>query len=116
MIKKPDAEDGETQTPAIQIIKGTQSLRDKFALIKSSKNFFNLVEKGSGEVFWKIVVIKPLGGNRLCIRDEEYDINFNIQANITNAKLTSKSLENENKSTLFNLLQKIGFYSMTPNK
>ena len=40
MVKKSDVEDGNTQTPAIQIIIGIQSLRDTLELIKRSEMFF----------------------------------------------------------------------------
>ena len=60
--------------------------------------------------------IKPLRKIRISIKDEEYDINPNIQAYFTNTKLTSKPTENEDKLTVFNVLEKIGFYSITHNK
>ena len=39
IFKKSDVEDGDTQTPAIENIIGTQSLRDTLTLMKTS-NFF----------------------------------------------------------------------------
>ena len=40
IINKSDIEDGKTQTPAIEITTGTQSLRDTLSFMKRSKKFF----------------------------------------------------------------------------
>ena len=40
VLKKPDSEDGNSQTPAIQNIISTQSLRDTIAFMKRSKIVF----------------------------------------------------------------------------
>ena len=45
IVKKSDVEDGDSQTPALEIITGTQALRDTLTLMKRSKSFFKLVEK-----------------------------------------------------------------------
>ena len=55
--------------------------------MKESKNFFKLEEKVNGKIFWNKIRIKPLGDNRISIKDEEYDIKPNIQAYFTNTKL-----------------------------
>ena len=59
---------------------GTQSLRDTSAFMKKSKKFFKLLQKPNGEVFWKNELNKPLGENRIKLKEEEYDIKANIQA------------------------------------
>ena len=38
VVKKSDVEDGNTQTPAIENITGTQPLRDTLSLMKGSQN------------------------------------------------------------------------------
>ena len=43
---------------------GNQSIRDTLTLLKRSKNFFKLVKKVNGDVFWNNIPIKPLRGNR----------------------------------------------------
>ena len=45
IVKKSDVEDGNTQTPALENITGSQSLRDTLSIMKRSQNFFNIVEK-----------------------------------------------------------------------
>ena len=95
IVKKSDVEDGNTQTTAIEILTGTQSLRDTLSLMKRSKIFFKSVEKGNGDAFWNKILIKPLGENRISIIDEEYEINPNIQAFFTNTKLTTKHMNDE---------------------
>ena len=41
IVKKSDVEDGNTQTPAIENITGTQSLRDTLAFMKKIRIFLN---------------------------------------------------------------------------
>ena len=45
VFKKSDVEDGKTQTPAIQNVTGTQSLRVTLALMKRSNFFSNYLKK-----------------------------------------------------------------------
>ena len=61
----------ESQTPAIENITGTQSLRDTLTHMKGSKNFFKLEEKANGQVFWNKIPIKAIGENRISIKDQE---------------------------------------------
>ena len=48
---KSDVENENTQSPAMEIITGTQSLRDTIAVMKGSKFFFKKEEKDGGKVF-----------------------------------------------------------------
>ena len=57
LVKKSDIVDENPQTPAIENITGTQSLRDTLTLIKKSKNFFKLQENSDGKVFWNKIPI-----------------------------------------------------------
>ena len=82
--------------------------------MKKSKNFFNLTEDDDGKVYWNEVLIKPLGGTRISIKDHEYDISPDIQAYFTNTKLTTKFLDNFEKETVFEILQNVGFYDNIP--
>ena len=74
IVNKSDVEYGNTQTPAIENITGTQSLRDTLAFMMQSKNFFKLEEKPNGNVFWNDVFIKPVGENRIDIIGREYGV------------------------------------------
>ena len=51
-FRRPNAEDGNPQTPSIQNVTGTQPLRDTLTLKNRSDNFFKLVEKANGDVVW----------------------------------------------------------------
>ena len=116
IVKKSDVEDGNTQTPAIENKTGMRSLRDTLTLMKKSNFFFKLEENVNGNVFWNKIRIKPTGDNRICIKDEEYDIKPNIQAYLTNTKLTTKHMDDEDKSTIYDILKNTGFHSMRQNK
>ena len=84
--------------------------------MKGRKNFFKLEETNDGQVFWKKLPIKPLGKNRIRMKNQEYDGKPNIQKYFTNTKLTSKNMDNEDKSTVYDILKNTGFYSMKHTK
>ena len=79
--------------------------------MKENKKFFKLVEKDDGEVFWNKICFKALGDNRISIKNQEYNIKPNIQKYFTNTKLTTKNMDDEDKSTVCDLLKNTGFYS-----
>ena len=115
VLKKPDVEDRNTETPSIQNVAGTQSLLDTLTHMKKSVFFLKLVEKANGDVFWNGVHIKPLVRKRNTIMDTEYDIGSNIQEFFGRTFLTTKPMNNEVKLTVFNNLEKTSFYSKTQN-
>ena len=45
-----------------------------------------------------------------------YDIKQNIQAYFTDTKQTTKKMNDEDKSTVYDILKNIGFYSMRHKK
>ena len=116
LVKKSDVEDGNTQTPAIENTSTSQSLRDTLSFMKESKKFFKLEQTDKDKVFWNKNPIKPLGENRISIKDHEYDIKPNIQAYFTNTKQTTKNMDDEDKLTVYDILKKTGFYSMRHTK
>ena len=66
--------------------------------------------------FWNKVPIKALEENRISIKGQEYDIKPNIQTYFTNTKLTTKIMDDEDKSTVYDILKNTGFYSMKHTK
>ena len=111
LVKKPDLEDGNNQTPAIEKTSTSQSLRDTLSFMKKSKNFFKLVQDGK-KVFWKKTPIIPQGENRVSIKGKEFDIKSNIQNSFTNTKLTNEKMEDEDKLTVYDILKNTRFFSM----
>ena len=91
-VKKSDVEDENTQTPAIESISTSQSLRDTLSFLKKSKISFKLHQTDKDKVFWNKIHFKALAENRISIKDQEYDIKPNIQAYFTNTKLTTKNM------------------------
>ena len=116
LVKKSDVEDGNTQTPAMENITATHSLRDTLSSMKKGKNFFKLVENKDGKVFWKKIPIKAKGENRISNKNHEYDIKPNIQAYFTKRNQTTKNMDDEDKLTIYDILKNIGFYSMKHKK
>ena len=84
--------------------------------MKKSKNFFKLEEDDDGKVFWNKIPVKALGENRISIKNREYDMKPNIQNYFTNTKLTTKNMDDDDKSTVYDILKNIGFYSMRHKK
>ncbi len=103
-------QNSESQTPAIENITVSDSLRDTLSFMKKSNNFFKLEQDGE-KVFWNKIPIIPLGGNRISINNVEYYINPNIQNYFTKTYLTTKKMSNEDKLTIYDILTDIGFYS-----
>ena len=60
--------------------------------------------------------IYALGHNKISIKNREYDIKPNIQAYFTNTKLTTKNMDDEDKSTVYDILKNTGFYTMKHTK
>ena len=116
LVKKSDVEDENTQTPAIENITSTRSLRDTLSFMKKSKNFFKLEEDDDGKVFWNKIPVKALGEKRISIKNREYDIKPNIQNYFTDTKLTTKNMDDDDKSTVYDILKNTGFYSMRHKK
>ena len=106
-------QNSQSQTPAIENTNISQSLLDTLAFMKTSKNLFKLTEDDC-KVYWKEVLINPIGDNRIVIKDGEYEISPDIQACFTNTKLTTNFLDNFEEETVFDILQNVGFYDNIP--
>ena len=100
----------ESQTPAVENITVSDSLRDTLSFMKKSNNFFKLEQDGK-KLFWNKIPIIPLGGNMISINEHEYDIKPNIQNYFTKTYLTTKNMSNEDKLTIYDILKDLGFYS-----
>ena len=109
-------QNSENQTPAIEIIGGTQSLRDTLTHMKGSKNFFKLVEKPDGKVYWNNVRVKPVRENTIDIIGREYDVTPNIQHYFRKTGFTTKFLNDNEKETVYNILEDVGFYDKRHTK
>ena len=104
----------ETNTPQLVLenTTGAQSLRDALAFMRQSRNFSKLEERPDGKMFWNDVRIKPVGENRTNTLGKEYDITPSIQYCFTKTSSTTKSLNNNEKETVYNILKDVGFYNM----
>ena len=108
---KTTLQNSQSQTPHIENTNISRSLLDTLAFMKTSKSFFKLTEDG-GRIYWNEVLINPLGDNRICIKDREYDVSPDIQAYFTNTKLNTKFLDDFEK--VFDILQNVGFFDNIP--
>ena len=115
-VIKESTSNNKTPQLAIQNITSTQSLRDTLSFMKKSKNISKQDGKPNGGVFWSNILTKPLREKRIIIKDGEYNISPVIQEKFTNAKLTTKTMNHEDKSTVYDILKNTGFCSMRHNK
>ena len=84
--------------------------------MKRSKNFFISGEKDNGDVFWTVVFIQPLGEKRFSTKNQEFAITPVIQAYFTKTKVTTNLSNNVDKTTVFDIFEKVGFYDNIPEK
>ena len=84
--------------------------------MKQNNNFFNLEERSDGKVFWNGTRIKPVRENIIDIIGREYDVTPNIQHYFRKTGSTSKSLNDNEKVTLCNILKDVGFYKTRHKK
>ena len=118
IVKTRDVEDGNTQTPAMENITGIQSLLDTLPFMKKSRtsNFFKLEEKPNGRVYWIDVLIKPVRENTIDIIGKEYNITPSMQNYFINTRFTTKSLNINEKETVYEIPKIDGFYNTRHNK
>ena len=110
ILQKP-----ESQTPATDNKSTSQSLRDTLSFMKRSKNFFKLEQNGK-KIFWNKTPVLPQGENRVSIKGKGFHIKPNIQNYFTSTKLTTKNMSDEDKSTVYDILENTSFYSMRHTK
>ena len=103
-------QNSESQTPSIENITVSDSLRDTLSFMKKSNNFFKLEQDGN-KIFWNEIPIIPLGDNKISINDDEYNMKPNIQNYFTKTYLTTKNMSNEDKLTIYDILTNVCFYS-----
>ena len=108
-FEKPHSEDGNTQKPFIENIRGIQSLRDTLTITRRGKSFAKLVEKSKSDASSNSLYFKSLRESRISIRDEEYDITPDIQADFTKTNFTTEPTDNEDQSTVYDILGKNRF-------
>ena len=84
--------------------------------MKRSKNFFKLGGKSNVEVFWNDVLIKPLCEKRVEIKNNDFDINPSTQKVLKNRKLTIKSLDDNEKDKVYDMVDSVGFYDIIDTK
>ena len=79
--------------------------------MKKSRNLFELEEKSNSRVYWNDVFIKPLRENTIEIIVKEYDVTPTIQNYFINKISTTKSLNNKENETVYEILKDVGFYN-----
>ena len=86
-VNKSDVEDVDTQALAIEntqndthaIVIYHTSLEKTLTHMKKQKRYFTMEERGSGDLFWNLILIEMLTDLKLKINDYEYDRSTNLK-------------------------------------
>ena len=84
--------------------------------MKGSRTFNELEEKPDTDDYWNDVYINPLCENEISVTIKVINITLDNHEYNPNTKSTSKTMSDGDKSKVYNLREKIGFYIMTHTK
>ena len=83
--------------------------------MKDKAGFLKIEERGNGDDFLNGLPIKKLGGNKIEIKNKEFTVTPGLRKVLTKKTYKSiKSLNDNEKVVLRDLLSKIGYYSRKP--
>ena len=78
--------------------------------MKQSNNFLKRKERPDGRLYWNSARIKPVRENTIDNIGKENDVTPSIQHYFRKTGSTGKSLNNNEKETVYNILKDVGFY------
>ena len=81
---KPISRNSESQTP--KLVSASDELVKTFSKMNDSKNFFKVIRDAEGNFSWNNKEVIPLGGNRVKIEGEEFNITPEIQKAFTDTR------------------------------
>ena len=81
---KPISRNSESQTP--KLVSASDELVKTFSKMNDSKNFFKVIRDAEGNFSWNNKEVIPLGGNRVEIDGEDFNLTPEIQRAFTDTK------------------------------
>ena len=85
-------------------------LQNTLNYMKNNVGFFNIEERDNGDVFWNGFPVERMGGNKLKINENIFDITPGIQKVLTDTSNTPlKKLNNQDRDIYCNILETLDF-------
>ena len=86
------------------------SLENTLNIMKNNIGFFNIEESDKGDIFWNGFPVQKMGGNKLKINENIYDITTGIQKVLTRtSNITLKKLNDQDRKIIINILKSLIF-------
>ena len=95
---KPISRNSESQTPIL--VSASDELVKTFSKMNDSKNFFKVIRHAEGNFSWINKEVIPLGGNRVEIEGEEFDITPEIQKAFTDTRYNFNNTHMDDENAL----------------
>ena len=95
---KPISRNSESQTP--KLVSASDELVKTFSKMNDSKNFFKVIRDAEGKFSWNNKEVIPLGGNRVEIEGEEFNITPEIQKAFTDTKYNFNNTDMDDENVL----------------
>ena len=78
--------------------------------MKDNVGFFKIKERDNGDVCWNGFPVEKMGGNKIKINDNVFNITQGIQKVLTDkTKISIKKLSNQDRETFNNILESLDF-------
>ena len=85
--------------------------------MKDNTGFFKIEERNNGDVFWKGFLVEKIGGNKIKIINNEYNITKGIQNVLTNKTYDIANSMTDNEEVVFrDILQKTNYINRKRKK
>ena len=130
--KTPQLAIANTQTPAIENTTTSQSLpienertqpgviyetslENTLNKMKENIGFFNIEERDNGDIFWNGIPVEKVGGNKIKINENVFDITQGIQKVLTDtSNIPIKKLNDQDRVIFINILDSLDFKNYKP--
>ena len=110
----------QTETPQLPIENNEcviydVELENTLNNMKNNVGFFNIEERDNGDVFWNGFPVGKIGGNKIKINENVFDITRGIQEVLTDtSNIPIKKLNDQDRETYNNILENLNFKNYKP--
>ena len=94
----PISQNSRSQTP--KLVSASDELVKTFSKINDSKDLFKVIRNAEGKFSWGGKEVNPLGGNRVEIDGEEYNLTPEIQRPFTDTRYNFNNIDMDDESVL----------------
>ena len=106
---KPISRNSESQTP--KLVTASDELAKTFSKMNDSKIFFKVIRDAEGNFSWNNKEVIPLGGNRVEIKGDEFNVTPEIQKAFTDTKynFNNAHMDDENVISFDKILNSLNY-------